>query len=103
MRGDSVDDCHGRTEQSISSPDGSSTILLQSLGRQSVLYRNGHFAKIHAQTKHIALKYHHFKGHVEPGRIQINYIHTERQQADILMKPVRTDLFPKLRYMLMGW
>ena len=59
--------------------------------------------KFMPRTKHIALKYHHFKGHVESGRIQINYIHTERQQADILTKPVRTDLFPKLCYMLMGW
>jgi hypothetical protein len=59
--------------------------------------------KFTPRTKHIALKYHHFKGYVELGRIQINYIHTERQQADILTKPVRTDLFPKLRYMLMGW
>ncbi len=59
--------------------------------------------KFTPRTKHIALKYHHFKGYVKSGQIQINYIHTERQQADILTKPVRTDLFQKLRYMLMGW
>jgi hypothetical protein len=59
--------------------------------------------KFTPRTKHIALKYHHFKGYIELGQIQINYIHTERQQAVILTKPVRTDLFPKLRYMLMGW
>ena len=59
--------------------------------------------KFTPRTKHIALKYHHFKGYVELGQIQINYIHTERQQADILTKPVRTDLFPKLHYMLIGW
>jgi hypothetical protein len=55
------------------------------------------------RTKHIALKYHHFKGYVKSERIQINYIHTERQQADILTKPVPTDIFPKLCSMLMGW
>ena len=59
--------------------------------------------KFTPRTKHIALKYHHFKRHVESGRIQINYIHTERQQADILTTPVWIDLFPKLCYMLMGW
>jgi len=59
--------------------------------------------KFTPQMYHIALKYHHFKGHVESGRIQIKYIHTERQQADILTKPVRTDLFPNFCYMLMGW
>ena len=59
--------------------------------------------KFTLRTKHIALKYHHFKGYVKSEQIQINYIHTERQQVDILTKPVRTDLFPKLCYMLMGW
>jgi hypothetical protein len=59
--------------------------------------------KFTPRTKHIALKYHHFKQYVESGRIKINYVHTEQQQADILTKPVRVDLFPKLRYMLMGW
>ena len=59
--------------------------------------------KFTPRTKHIALKYHHFKQYVESGQIQINYVHTELQQADILTKPVKIELFPKLRYMLMGW
>ncbi len=59
--------------------------------------------KFTPQPKHIALKYHHFKQYVESDRIEINYVHTEQQQADILTKPVRVDLFPKLRYMSMGW
>jgi hypothetical protein len=51
------------------------------------------------------LKYHHFKKYVdvESREILINYIHTEMQQADILTKPVKIELFPKLHYMLMGW
>ena len=53
--------------------------------------------KFTPRTKHIALKYYHIKGHVELG------LHTESQQVDILTKPVRTDIFPKLCYMLMGW
>ena len=32
--------------------------------------------KFTPRTKHIALKYHHFKRYVENGRIQINYVHT---------------------------
>jgi hypothetical protein len=56
--------------------------------------------KFTPQTKHIALKYHHFKKCVELGEI---YIHTEMQQTDILTKPVKIELFPKLRYILMGW
>jgi hypothetical protein len=55
------------------------------------------------RTKHIALKHHHFKKYVESGEILTNYIHTEVQQADILTKPVKIELFPKLCYMLIGW
>jgi hypothetical protein len=32
--------------------------------------------KFTPRTKHIALKYHHFKQYVESGKIQINYVHT---------------------------
>ncbi len=59
--------------------------------------------KFTPQTKHIALKYHHFKKYVEAGEILINYILAEMRQADILTKPVQIELFPKLCYMLMGW
>lgn len=61
--------------------------------------RRDHFTP---RTKHIALKYFHFMSHVGK-RLQINYVHTERQEADIFTKPVKDHLFPKLRYMLMGW
>ena len=63
--------------------------------------------KFSPRTKeHIALKYHHFASFVDGpngGRIRINYINTEKQQADIFTKPVHPDLFVKLRFMLMGW
>jgi len=60
-------------------------------------------SKFSPRTKHIALKYHHFRSFVERKRIRINYVDTLRQQADIFTKPVRDELFPKLRFMLMGW
>ena len=59
--------------------------------------------KFSPRTKHIALKYHHFRRHVETGKVQISYVHTEEQEADIFTKPVRDDLFPRLRFMIMGW
>ncbi len=54
--------------------------------------------KFMPQTKHIALKYHHFKKYAESGEILINYIHKKMQQADILTKPVKIELFSKLWY-----
>jgi hypothetical protein len=46
--------------------------------------------KFTPRTKHIALKYHHFKAHVGT-KINISYIHTDMQKADIFTKPL-TDM-----------
>jgi hypothetical protein len=59
--------------------------------------------KFSPRTKHIALKYHHFKRFQESGRINVKYINTEDQLADILTKPLNDPAFFKLRKMLCGW
>ena len=55
------------------------------------------------RTKHIALKYHHFRSYVKKGAIEIDYCRTEDQKADLLTKPLSDALFFRLRYMLVGW
>jgi hypothetical protein len=59
--------------------------------------------KFSPRTKHIALKYHHFRQYVIRKEIDINYIHTGDQIADALTKPLDKVTFFKLREMLMGW
>ena len=59
--------------------------------------------KFTPRTKHIALKYHHFRYHVDSGKIKIIYKPSEKQIADILTKPVNDPQFYVLRYLLMGW
>ena len=59
--------------------------------------------KLPARTKHIAIKYHHFRNLVDRGVITISYIETKKQMADIFTKPIESNQFFKLRYMLMGW
>jgi hypothetical protein len=49
--------------------------------------------KFSLQTKHIALKYHHFRQHVKSRRITISYCQTNEQKADMLTKPLSDDLF----------
>jgi len=56
-----------------------------------------------ARTKHIAIKYHHFRSLVNKGTIKIKYIDTKSQVADIFTKPIEENQFFKLRYILMGW
>ncbi len=52
--------------------------------------------KFSPQTKHIALKYHHFHQHVKSGHITISYCRTTEQKADMLTKPLSDNLFFKL-------
>ena len=59
--------------------------------------------KMRPRTKHIALKYHHFRYHVQEGKIDIQPIDTCQQQADIFTKPLSRELFESLRQMLCGW
>ncbi len=64
--------------------------------------------KFTPQTNHIAIKCHHFWKHVitqanPDGLIQLEYCFTNDQIADIFTKPVRDDIFYKLRMHMLGW
>ncbi len=59
--------------------------------------------KMRPRTKHINIKYHHFRDAVKKGDIVINAIDTEEQQADIMTKPLDEKAFIYLRKMIMGW
>jgi hypothetical protein len=52
---------------------------------------------------HLAVNYHHFCDYVNSGRIQINYIRTNEQAADILTTALPNDSFAYLRKKLCGW
>jgi hypothetical protein len=59
--------------------------------------------KLHPCTKHIALKYHHFRTHVANAFIKIQWIDSKNQLADIFTKPLLAPLFEYLCYHLLGW
>lgn len=59
--------------------------------------------KMRPRTKYLNVKYHHFRDLVDKGLISIHPISTENQQADILTKAVRHDLFFKFRKLILGW
>jgi hypothetical protein len=54
-------------------------------------------------TKHIAIKYHHFREHVKNGLVSILPIDTKDQIADQFTKALQTGVFEFLRYKLSGW
>ena len=59
--------------------------------------------KFTPRTKHIAIKYHHFRRYVKEKIIQIFHINTAEQTADIFTKPLDETLFIYLRRKLNGW
>lgn len=59
--------------------------------------------KLCPRTKHIGLKYHHFRSHVANGAIKIQWIDSKHQLADIFTKPLPVPLFEFLRFHLLGW
>ena len=64
--------------------------------------------KFTPRTKHIAIKYHHFRSRVRStynpkGDINIKYISTKEQLADIMTKPLDDVTFFTLRRLLNGW
>ena len=59
--------------------------------------------KFTPRTKHIALKYHHFRRFVSEGLVTIHHIGTREQTADIFTKPLDGPQFTYLRKKLCGW
>jgi Reverse transcriptase (RNA-dependent DNA polymerase) len=58
--------------------------------------------KLRPRTKHINVKYHHFRRAVLHGIITLHQISTQDQIADIFTKPLSIIPFTKLRKLLMG-
>ena len=59
--------------------------------------------KMRPRTKHLNIKYHHFRSFVQDGSISVHHVGTEQQTADIFTKPLNQDLFQKHRKSLLGW
>ena len=58
---------------------------------------------IRPRTKHIPLKYHHFRKHVQKVLIKINPIDTIEQVADIFTKALPFPILNYLRKKVMAW
>ena len=55
------------------------------------------------RTKFIATKYHHFRSYVARKLIEVFYIDTENQLADLYTKPLGYELFRKFTKAIYGW
>ena len=59
--------------------------------------------KMRPRTRHINVKYHHFREAVAKGRIKVQHVPTHEQLGDALTKNLPRDLFVTLRKKYMGW
>ena len=51
----------------------------------------------HAKTKHIEIRHHFIREHVEKGDIELSYVPTKDQLSDIFMKALDEPRFRALR------
>ena len=47
----------------------------------------------HSRTKHIQVRHHIIRDHVEKGNVTLSFIPTQNQLADIFTNPLSTDHF----------
>ena len=59
--------------------------------------------KMRPRTKHINIRYHHFRELIRKGQIIVKAISTTDQLGDILTKQPELHLFKSLRKSIMGW
>ena len=59
--------------------------------------------KMRPRTKHINIKYHHFRTKVMDGTLSIHQVATEDMLADILTKNYTEAILLRLRPLIMGW
>ena len=60
-------------------------------------------ARLTPRTKHIAIKYHHFREFVKSGEVKIFPVSTREQLADIFTKPLDEGQFKYLRSKFLRW
>ncbi len=63
-------------------------------------------AKVHKYrpcTKHMNVKYHHFRDYVTRGDVTLHAIRTDDQPADMLTKPLNYSTLTRHRKTVMGW
>ena len=51
---------------------------------------------VHSRTKHIEIRHHFIRDHISKGDIELKFIDTTHQVADIFTKPLRTERFNSL-------
>ena len=60
----------------------------------------GHNPVLHSRTKHIEIRHHFIRDHINRGDIELSYVPTKIQLADMFTKPLDEARFTFLRHEL---
>jgi hypothetical protein len=55
------------------------------------------------RSKHYAIKMHWFRSKLKPNKVQIEYVQSSENQADIMTKGLKSELYIRGRLKLSGW
>ena len=55
---------------------------------------------MHGRSKHIDVRFHFLRELTKDGTVQLVYCNTQEQVADVMTKPLKLDVFVKLRNLL---
>jgi transposase InsO family protein len=83
-----------RLTSELGSPPETATTIYEDNQSAIAMTKNPQF---HGRAKHIDIKYHFIREHVNSGNITLKYCPTDEMTADILTKPLSTEQFCKLR------
>ena len=82
---------------------GAPVIHCKTLEDNSGALQLARLPKMRPRTKHINVKYHHFREAVAKGRITLQHVASKDQLGDALTKNLPRDLFLTLRKKYLGW
>ena len=77
--------------------------IVKSLRTMKEQFEIAKVPKMRPRTKHLNIKYHHFREEVKKGTVSIYHVATGEQMADMLTKPLDEALFERHRKKMMGW
>jgi hypothetical protein len=76
------------------------TMALWEDNQSAIAY--SHNALVNEKTKHIGLKWHFLKSHVEQGTIKLRYLPTDQMVADMFTKPLPGPALARHRSAILG-
>ena len=98
-----IDLCQEAPKHGVPIPDHKPNVFCKVFEDNSGAYELATTPKLRPRTRHINVKYHHFRHYVQRKLISIYKVDTVDQRADFLTKQCSLELFRKFRKLVLGW